>query len=291
VTTVLDVQRFKDEHRRFAMVTSYDYLSARILDEAGIPILLVGDSLAMVMLGYSTTLPVTLDEMIHHAKAVARGSRQALLVGDLPFMSYHVSIEQAIASAGRFLQEGGMHAVKLEGGGRSVEITRRLTDLGIPVMGHLGLTPQFIHQMGGFKVQGKSQAQAARILADAKELERAGAFSIVLEGVPGELASRVTQALRIPTIGIGAGAGTDGQVLVYHDLLGLTTGKVPKFVKRYANLAEEIGNAVQRFAREVASGEFPAPEHEYSANGAAPASTGAAPASTGDREEVKYGAG
>jgi 3-methyl-2-oxobutanoate hydroxymethyltransferase len=291
VTTVLDVQRFKDEHRRFAMVTSYDYLSARILDEAGIPILLVGDSLAMVMLGYSTTLPVTLDEMIHHAKAVARGSRQALLVGDLPFMSYHVSIEQAIASAGRFLQEGGMHAVKLEGGGRSVEITRRLTDLGIPVMGHLGLTPQFIHQMGGFKVQGKSQAQAARILADAKELERAGAFSIVLEGVPGELASRVTQALRIPTIGIGAGAGTDGQVLVYHDLLGLTTGKVPKFVKRYANLAEEIGNAVQRFAREVASGEFPAPEHEYSANGAAPASTGAAPSSTGDREEVKYGAG
>jgi 3-methyl-2-oxobutanoate hydroxymethyltransferase len=245
----------------------------------------------MVMLGYSTTLPVTLDEMIHHAKAVARGSRQALLVGDLPFMSYHVSIEQAIASAGRFLQEGGMHAVKLEGGGRSVEITRRLTDLGIPVMGHLGLTPQFIHQMGGFKVQGKSQAQAARILADAKELERAGAFSIVLEGVPGELASRVTQALRIPTIGIGAGAGTDGQVLVYHDLLGLTTGKVPKFVKRYANLAEEIGNAVQRFAREVASGEFPAPEHEYSANGAAPASIGAAPASAGDREEVKYGAG
>ncbi|HET6310586.1 MAG TPA: 3-methyl-2-oxobutanoate hydroxymethyltransferase [Candidatus Nitrosotalea sp.] len=284
MTTVLDVQRFKDEHRRFAVVTAYDFLSARILDEAGIPILLVGDSLGMVMLGYSTTLPVTLDEMIHHAKAVARGSRQAMLVGDLPFMSYHTSIEQAITSAGRFLQEGGMHAVKLEGGGRSVEITRRLTELGIPVMGHLGLTPQFIHQMGGFKVQGKSQVHAARILADAKELEEAGAFSLVLEGVPGELATRVTQALHIPTIGIGAGAGTDGQVLVYHDLLGLTTGKAPKFVKRYANLAEDIGNAVQRFARDVASGEFPGPENTYSANGAAPASSP-------ERDEVKYGAG
>jgi len=292
VTTVLDVQRFKDEHRRFAVVTAYDYLSAKILDEAGIPILLVGDSLGMVMLGYPTTLQVTLDEMIHHSKAVARGSRQALLVGDLPFMSYHTSVEQAIASAGRFLQEGGMHAVKLEGGGRHmVEITRRLTELGIPVMGHLGLTPQSVHQMGGFKVQGKSQAQAARILADAKELEEAGAFSVVLEGVPSELGTRITQALHIPTIGIGAGAGTDGQVLVYHDLLGLTSGKAPKFVKRYANLAEEIGNAVQRFARDVASGEFPGPEHTYSANGAAPAVTTAAPASAGDRDEVKYGAG
>jgi 3-methyl-2-oxobutanoate hydroxymethyltransferase len=287
MTTVLDVQRFKDEHRRFAVLTAYDYLSARILDEAGIPILLVGDSLGMVMLGYPTTLPVTLDEMIHHAKAVARGSRQALLVGDMPFMSYHASVEQAIASAGRFLQEGGMHAVKVEGGGRIVEITRRLTELGIPVMGHLGLTPQFVHQMGGFKVQGKSQAQAAQIMADAKELEQAGAFSLVLEGVPGELASRVTQSLRIPTIGIGAGAGTDGQVLVFHDMLGLTTGKAPKFVKRYANLAEDIANAAQRFSREVAGGEFPGPEHAYSANGASPA----APASTEERQEVKYGAG
>jgi 3-methyl-2-oxobutanoate hydroxymethyltransferase len=284
MTTVLDVQRFKDEHRRFAVLTAYDYLSATILDEAGIPILLVGDSLGMVMLGYPTTLPVTLDEMIHHAKAVARGSRQALLVGDMPFMSYHVSVEQAIASAGRFIQEGGMHAVKLEGGGRIVEITRRLTELGIPVMGHLGLTPQFVHQMGGFKVQGRSQAQAARILADSKELEQAGAFSLVLEGVPAELGATVTKALRIPTIGIGAGAGTDGQVLVFHDALGLTTGKAPRFVKRYANLAQEIGNAAQRFAREVASGEFPGPEHTYSANGSAPAPAAA-------KDEVKYGAG
>src|ERR1700675_253257 len=267
MTTVLDVQRFKEEGRRFAMLTAYDYLSAQVLDDAGIPILLVGDSLGMVVLGYPTTLPVTLGEMIHHAKAVARGSRQALLVGDMPFMSYHSSIEQAITSAGRFLQEGGMHAVKLEGGGRIVEIAQRLTSLGIPVMGHLGLTPQFVHQMGGFKVQGKTDAQAARILADAKELEEAGAFSIVLEGVPNSVADRVTQALRIPTIGIGAGPGTDGQVLVLHDMLGLTTGKAPKFVKRYANLAEEIANAAQRFAKDVAGGEFPGPEHGYSANG------------------------
>jgi 3-methyl-2-oxobutanoate hydroxymethyltransferase len=269
MTTVLDVQRFKEEGQRFAVLTAYDYLSAKILDEAGIPILLVGDSLGMVMLGYPTTLPVTMDEMIHHAKAVARGAHQALLVGDMPFMSYHASVEQAI---------------KLEGGGRIIEITQRLTGMGIPVMGHLGLTPQFVHQMGGFKVQGKSDKQAARILSDAKELEQAGAFSIVLEGVPSDLATRVTKALRIPTIGIGAGPGTDGQVLVFHDMLGLTTGKAPKFVKRYANLAEEITRAAQTYAQEVGEGTFPGPEHSYSANGSA------APAKT-KLEEVKYGAG
>ncbi len=284
MTTILDVQRFKDEGRRFAMLTAYDYLSAQILDQAGIPILLVGDSLGMVMLGYPTTLPVTLDEMIHHAKAVARGARQALLVGDMPFMSYHTSIEQAIASGGRFLQEGGMHAVKLEGGGRIVEITHRLTSLGIPVMGHLGLTPQFVHQMGGFKVQGKTEAQAARILADATELEQAGAFSLVLEGVPSDLAARVTRALRVPTIGIGAGPSTDAQVLVFHDLLGLTTGKAPKFVKRYAHLANQVTAAAQQFAEEVGRGVFPGPEHEYSANGSGPGVTG-------ERQEVRYGAG
>jgi 3-methyl-2-oxobutanoate hydroxymethyltransferase len=281
MTSVLDVQRFKDEGRRFAVLTAYDFHSARILDEAGIPVLLVGDSLGMVMLGYPTTLPVTLEDMLHHAKAVSRGARQALLVGDMPFMSYHASIEQAITSAGRFLQEAGMHAVKLEGGGRVVEIARRLTELGIPVMGHLGLTPQFVHQMGGFKVQGKTEAQAARILADAKALEEAGAFSVVLEGVPTALATRVTEALRIPTIGIGAGPGTDGQVLVFHDMLGITTGKAPKFVKRYANLAEEIGRAAGAYAEDVRKGTFPGPEHEYSTNGSAPAK---------DREEVRYGA-
>jgi 3-methyl-2-oxobutanoate hydroxymethyltransferase len=289
MTTVLDVQRFKDEGRRFAMLTAYDYLSAQILDDAGIPILLVGDSLGMVVLGYPTTLPVTLDEMIHHAKAVSRGSRQALLVGDMPFMSYHASVEQAITSAGRFLQEGGMHAVKLEGGGRIVEITRRLTEMGIPVMGHLGLTPQFVHQMGGFKVQGKSEAQAARIVAEAKDLEQAGAFSLVLEGVPNAVAARVTRAVRIPTIGIGAGPGTDGQVLVLHDMLGLTTGKPPKFVKRYANLADDIGRAARQYAQEVGAGTFPGPEHSYSANGSV---SGPKEATEKEpREEVKYGAG
>jgi len=282
MTTVLDVQRFKDEGRRFAVLTAYDYLSAKILDEAGLPVLLVGDSLGMVMLGYPTTLPVTLDDMLHHAKAVARGSRQALLVGDMPFMSYHASTEQAIISAGRFLQEAGMHTVKLEGGGPVIEITRRLTELGIPVMGHLGLTPQSVHAMGGFKVQGKTDAQAARILADARALEQAGAFSLVLEGVPSKLAVDVTKALRIPTIGIGAGPGTDGQVLVLHDMLGLTTGKAPKFVKRYANLAEEITRAAKSYAEDVRNGTFPGPEHEYSANGSAPAK---------DREEVRYGPG
>ena len=281
MTTVLDVQRFKDEGRHFAMLTAYDFLSARILDEAGIPVLLVGDSLGMVMLGYPTTLPVTLDEMLHHAKAVARGARQALLVGDMPFMSYQASVEDAIRSAGRFVQEGGMHAVKLEGGGHVVEITRRLTEVGIPVMGHLGLTPQFVHQMGGFKVQGKTEKQAARILADAKALEEVGAFSLVLEGVPSKLAAEITHALRIPTIGIGAGPATDGQVLVFHDMLGLTTGKAPKFVKRYANLAEEITRAASAYMEDVRSGKFPGPEHEYSANGSAPAM---------DREEVRYGA-
>ena len=280
MTTVLDVQRLKDEHRRFAAITAYDYLSARILDEAGIPILLVGDSLGMVMLGYPTTLPVTLEEMLHHARAVARGARQALLVGDMPFMSYQVSVEQAIASAGRFLQEAGMHAVKLEGGGPTVEITRRLTESGIPVMGHLGLTPQFVHQMGGFKVQGKTEAQAERILAEARALEEAGAFSLVLEGVPSQLAAKVTQALRIPTIGIGAGPATDGQVLVFHDLFGLTSGKAPKFVRRYANLADDIARAAAAYADDVRAGRFPGPEHEYSANGST------APK---DREEVRYG--
>jgi 3-methyl-2-oxobutanoate hydroxymethyltransferase len=284
MTTVLDVQRFKDEGRRFAMLTAYDFLSAQILDDAGIPILLVGDSLGMVMLGYPTTLPVTLDEMIHHAKAVSRGARQALLVGDMPFMSYHSSVEQAITSAGRFVKEAGMHAVKVEGGGRVVEITHRLSEMGVPVMGHLGLTPQFVHQMGGFKVQGKSDAQAARILADAKDLEAAGAFSVVLEGVPAAVAGRVTRTLHIPTIGIGAGAQTDGQVLVYHDFLGLTTGKTPKFVKRYASLADEISKAAQQFSEDVRTGTFPGPEHTYSANGLA------APGEV-ERSEVKYGAG
>jgi len=280
MATVLDIQRYKDEGRRFAMLTVYDFLSARLLDEAGIPILLVGDSLGMVMLGHPTTLPVTMEDMLHHAKAVARGARQALLVGDMPFMSYQASVEDAVRNAGRFIQEAGMHAVKLEGGGTVVEITRRLVDAGVPVMGHLGLTPQSVHAMGGFKVQGKTDAQAARILADARALEEAGAFSIVLEGMPSKLAAEITHALRIPTIGIGAGPACDGQVLVFHDMLGLTTGKAPKFVKRYANLAEDISRAVNAYADDVRTGNFPGPEHEYSTNGSTPAK---------DPSEVRYG--
>jgi len=279
MTTVLDVQRFKDEGRRFAMVTAYDYTMAKLLDQAGVPLLLVGDSLGMVMLGHPTTLPVTLDEMLHHARAVTRGATNALVVGDMPFGTYHVSEEQAIESAGRFLKEAAVNAVKLEGGGRTAEITHRLTGMGIPVMAHLGLTPQFVNQFGGFKVQGKSPEAAGRILADAKELEEAGAFSLVLEGVPAELARRVTKALHIPTIGIGAGAGCDGQVLVLHDLLGLTTERTAKFVKKYANLGEDVKQAVTQFMHEVEEGSFPGPEHSYGVS------------LLSETQEVKYGGG
>lgn len=264
MTTVRDVRRFKEEGRRFAMLTAYDFLTARLLDEAGIPILLVGDSLGMVVLGYETTLPVSMDEIVHHARAVARGARSALLVGDLPFMAYQTSVEDAMRAAGRLLKEAGMHAVKVEGGRPVLEAVRRLTEAGVPVMAHLGLTPQSVHQMGGFRVQGREPEAATRMLADAVELEQAGAFSLVLEGVPAELARSVTEALGIPTIGIGAGPHCDGQVLVFHDLVGLTP-RAPKFVKRYADLAGEVGAAARRFAEDVAQGVFPAAEHTYDA--------------------------
>ena len=280
MTTVLDVQRFKAEGKRFAMVTAYDYTTAKLVDAAGIPVVLVGDSLAMVMLGHDTTLPVTLDEMIHHARAVVRGAGNALVVGDLPFGTYHLSPEQAIESASRFLKEAGVHAVKLEGGGRVIEITRRLTEMGIPVMAHLGLTPQFVNQFGGFKVQGRTPEKAAKILADAKALEEAGAFTLVLEGVPDDVARRVTQALHIPTIGIGAGPGCDAQVLVIHDLLGLTTGRTAKFVKKYADLAPQVIEAVGAFAKEVAEGTFPDAEHSYGSH---------VPSVLSGGDEVKYG--
>jgi 3-methyl-2-oxobutanoate hydroxymethyltransferase len=275
VTTVPDVLRFKAEGRRFAMLTAYDYTTARLADEAEIPILLVGDSLGMVVLGHPTTLPVTLDDIVHHAAAVARGSTGALLVGDLPFMSYQPSVEMAMVSAGRLLREAGMHAVKVEGAGPVVESVHRLTTAGVPVMAHLGLTPQSVHAIGGFRVRGRTADAAERILNDARELEEAGAFSLVLEAVPVELARTVTQALRIPTIGIGAGPHCDGQVLVVNDMLGLTTGRVPRFVKRYANLGEQAVEAMRAFAREVGEGEFPAPEHTY--------------ASDSSRENARYG--
>jgi 3-methyl-2-oxobutanoate hydroxymethyltransferase len=265
MTTVLDLQRFKAEGKRFAMLTAYDYTTAQLLDAAEIPVLLVGDSAGMVMLGHPTTLPITMDELVILARAVSRGATNALLVGDLPFLSYQASAEEAVHNAGRLLKEAGMHAVKLEGGGSmAVEATRRLTEAGIPVMGHLGLTPQSVHRMGGFKVQGKDPAVAARILAEALELEAAGAFAIVLEGIPSSLAAKVTRSLAIPTIGIGAGVQCDGQVLVVHDMLGLSQGRKPRFVKEFAKLGPLVIDAARRYAAEVEAGTFPDAEHSYS---------------------------
>ncbi len=281
MVTVLDVQRYKVEGRRFAMLTAYDFTTARLLDEAGIPVLLVGDSLGMVMLGYDTTVPVTLDDMIHHARPVVRGARQALVVGDLPFGSYEGSPEQALASASRLMKEAGVQAVKLEGGSRHAGMVRRLVENGIPVMAHIGLTPQAVNQLGGFKVQGKTPEHARELMEDARMLEAAGAFSIVLEGIPAELAAAITSRLRIPTIGIGAGPGCDGQVLVVHDLLGLTVGmKKPKFVKRYAEVGEEVIAAVRQYADDVATGAFPDAAHSY---------TGGRAPEAERPDEVRYG--
>jgi 3-methyl-2-oxobutanoate hydroxymethyltransferase len=261
--TVRDIQAFRERGEKFAMLTAYDALSAHLLDEAGIPIILVGDTLGMVVLGHDDTLPVTVDQMIHHTAAVRRGVTNAFVVGDMPFMSYQASADEGFRNAGRFLKEAGAHAVKLEGGGRVVDLVARLTDAGIPVMGHLGLTPQSVNQFGGYRVQGRSDEQAHQIVKDAKTLEAAGAFAVVLEAVPSSLASEVTKSLRIPTIGIGAGPDCSGQVLVFHDFLGITEGKAPKFVKRYASLGPEIKQAAATFAREVADGTYPGPEHTY----------------------------
>lgn len=259
--SIHDLQAMADAGEKIPMLTAYDYLSAQILDEAGIPILLVGDSLGMVVLGYDSTVPVTMEEMLHHTRAVRRGTTRALVVGDMPFGTYQGSIDAGLANAMRFLKEGGAHAVKLEG--PKVELTRRLVEAGVPVMAHLGLTPQSVNQLGGFKVQGRDEAAADRLVEDALALEAAGAFALVLEAVPAELGRRVTEALRIPTIGIGGGADTDGQVLVFHDLLGLTAGRLPRFVKQYATLRNEIIDAAKAYSAEVASGDFPGPEHRY----------------------------
>ncbi len=261
--SIHDLHAMKQRGERFAMLTAYDYLSAGILDEAGVPVILVGDSLGMVVLGYSSTVPVTVDEMLHHVRAVARARRRSLVVADMPFGSYQDGRSQALANATRFLKEGGANAVKLEGGGRMVEVTSSLVAAGIPVMGHLGLTPQSINQFGGFRVQGRDETAAQRILDDAVALADSGAFAIVLECIPAELGRRITEAVEVPTIGIGAGASTDGQVLVWHDFLGLTSGRLPRFVKQYANLRGEVAAAVKAFAHEVAVGDYPAPEHTY----------------------------
>jgi 3-methyl-2-oxobutanoate hydroxymethyltransferase len=257
--TIRDLRAWKAEGKRFAMLTAYDFPTARILDEAGIPILLVGDSVGNNVLGYENTLPVTMEEMLHHTRAVSRGARDAMVVGDMPFLSYQVSVEEGVRNAGRFLKEGGAHAVKLEG--PQVELTHRLVELGIPVMAHVGLTPQSVHGLGGYRVQGRGE-DAARLLDEAQALEKAGAFAIVLEGVPSDLGAKITKTLQISTIGIGAGPGTDGQVLVVNDLLGLSD-RLPKFAKAYAEVGRQIREAVQAFASDVASGTFPDEEHSY----------------------------
>ena len=261
--TVRDVRGFKERGERFTMLTAYDALSARLIDEAGIPLILVGDTLGMVMLGYDSTVPVTMEEMLHHTRAVRRGVTNAMIVGDMPFMSYQGSTDDGMSNAGRFLKEGGANCVKLEGGGRVVELVGRLTDSGIPVMGHLGLTPQSVNQFGGYRIQGRGDEAAHRIVQDAKDLEAAGIFALVLECVPTELAREVTSTVGVPTIGIGAGPHCDGQVLVYHDFLGINTGHLAKFVKKYADLGPQIRDAAARFAQEVRDGTYPDEAHSY----------------------------
>ncbi|MCL4562829.1 MAG: 3-methyl-2-oxobutanoate hydroxymethyltransferase [Chloroflexi bacterium] len=254
--------RLKKQHgERISMLTAYDFQTAVALDQAGLDSILVGDSLGMVVLGYETTLPVTIDDMLHHCKAVARGVRYALLIGDMPFLSFQVSDNEAVRNAGRFLQEAGMDAVKLEGGRERAETIRRIVATGIPVMGHLGLTPQSVRQFGGFLPQGLSAQPARGLLEDALILQDAGCFGIVLESVPARLAALISQKLSIPTIGIGAGAGCDGQVLVTHDMLGLFERFTPKFVKRYANLYQEMMRAFSAYKEDVEAGSFPASEH------------------------------
>jgi len=264
--TVSSFQEVKRAGDKLTMLTAYDYSTAKLLDDAGIDCLLVGDSLGMVMLGYEDTLRVTMDDMIHHCKAVARGTKRALIVGDMPFLSYHISVEESVRNAGRLIQEGSAHAVKLEGGRDVIDKVRAIVKAQIPVMGHLGLTPQSVNMFGGFKVQGKSEEQARRIIEDALLLQEAGVFAIVLECVPELLAKLITERLQIPTIGIGAGKYCDGQVLVVQDMLGMYSDMKPKFVKQYAGLSHVIKDAVQMFAKEVQQGEFPEQAHTFAIN-------------------------
>jgi len=255
---------------RITCLTAYDYPTARLADDAGVDMLLVGDSLAMVVLGYENTLPVTIEEMLHHTRAVRRGTRRALVIADMPYGSFHTGVADSVRNAVRFVKEAGAEAVKIEGGEKRLELIHRLVEAEIPVMGHVGLTPQSLHALGGFKVQGKTAEAAEQLLRDARAVEAAGAFSIVLEAVPRELAAQVTRELRIPTIGIGAGPECDGQVLVIHDMLGLHLGHQPKFARRYANLAETISQAVTQYCDDVRAGRFPSDAESYHvANGVA----------------------
>lgn len=264
--SILDLQHKKVENRPITMLTAYDYPGAKLADEAGVDMILVGDSLAMTVLGHPNTVAVTMDEMLHHSRAVARGAQRAFLVGDMPFMSYQIDRAEAVRNAGRFLKEAGMDAIKLEGGREVLDTVRAIVGAGIPVMGHLGLTPQTATKLGGFKVQAKTAAAARRLREDALALQEAGCFSLVLEAVPAPVAEAVSRQLQIPTIGIGAGAGCDGQVLVFHDVLGLFDEFVPKFVKQYAKLRQPILDAFKTYIAEVEAGTFPAPEHTFKIN-------------------------
>ncbi len=261
--TVLTLKQQKENGDKITMLTAYDYSTAKLMEEAGINTILVGDSLGMVMLGYEDTIPVTMEDMIHHTRAVTRATKDTFVIGDMPFMSYHVSKEQAVTNAGRLMKEGGCQAVKLEGGAKVCEQIRAIVDAQIPVCAHIGLTPQSVNAFGGFKVQGKTEEAARQVIEDAKAVEAAGAFMVVLECVPEKLAKLISETVSIPTIGIGAGAGCDGQVLVYQDMLNLYGGFKPKFVKHFANLGELMKEAFAEYSREVKAGTFPAPEHTF----------------------------
>ncbi len=261
--SISQIKEMKRKGERVSMITAYDYTTAQLVDKAGVDMILVGDSLGMVVLGYESTLPVTIDDMLHHTKAVVRGAKRALVVGDLPFMTYHATIPEAIRNAGRFLQEAGAQAVKLEGGVNMAATVKRIVECGIPVMGHIGLTPQSINTLGGFKVQGKTSEAAASMIADAKALEEAGAFSIVLECVPTPLSKLISEKISIPTIGIGAGVHCDGQVQVVSDLIGLFADFVPKHAKQYAKLGEEIRAAVANYISEVKKEAFPTAKESF----------------------------
>lgn len=266
IVTTAELRKFKQQKRPITMITAYDYPSAKLVDEAGIDVILVGDSLGMVVLGYDSTVPVTLDDMIHHSKAVTRAAQRAFVVADMPFMSYHGNPDESLKNAARLMQEGMVKAVKMEGGAELAPLIRRCTMAGIPVMGHIGLLPQTVHQLGGYKIQGKDVESVNRLLNDAIALQEAGAFAVVLECIPEEVAEEITRRLDIPTIGIGGGRACDGQVLVYHDMIGYASKLSPKFVKRYANVAEEIKSAVSQYIHEVQNRQFPGPEHVFSAS-------------------------
>ena len=262
-TTINQIKEMKQKGEKIVMLTAYDYSTAKIVDEAGIPLILVGDSLGMVMLGYESTIPVTIEECLHHTKAVVRGTKKALIVGDMPFMTYHTSVDEALRNAARFIQEAGAQAIKLEGGVTVAEKVKRIVECGIPVMGHLGLTPQSILQFGGYKIQGRTAEAAVKMLKDAQALEEAGVFGIVLETVPTPLATLITRKISVPTIGIGAGMGCDGQIQIINDILGSYTDFVPKHAKQYAKLADIMSSAITEYSSEVKAGTFPTEKQSF----------------------------